>query len=119
MFLFILIGYHKPWYYRKICQHCKCPREDHNIIEDDARAGCSVYLGDQSGFPSDDDSGCALDEYAWVPPGLNAEQVSADDNLKLSKGHPFLSIYNRCSCSKLVFILPAVFLRLRNVRVLV
>lgn len=85
VFLFILIGYHKPWYYRKICQHCKCPREDHNIIEDDARAGCSVYLGDQSGFPSDDDSGCALDEYAWVPPGLNAEQVSADDNLKLFK----------------------------------
>ncbi|KAJ7327736.1 Prickle-like protein 2 [Desmophyllum pertusum] len=64
-------------YWRKICQHCKCPREDHNIIEDDARAGCSVYLGDQSGFPSDDDSGCALDEYAWVPPGLNAEQVHA------------------------------------------
>lgn len=68
------------WYCRKICQHCKCPREDHNIIEDDAREGCSVYLGDAnySGFPSDDDSGCALDEYAWVPPGLNAEQVSTD-----------------------------------------
>jgi len=67
-------------YCRKICQHCRCPREDHNIIEDDAREGCSVYLGDAnySGFPSDDDSGCALDEYAWIPPGLNAEQVSTD-----------------------------------------
>lgn len=66
-------------YWRKICQHCKCPREDHNIIVDDARAGRSLFLGDAnySGFPSDDDSGCALDEYAWVPPGLKAEQVHA------------------------------------------
>lgn len=71
--------------HRKICQHCKCPREDHNIIVDDARAGRSVFLGDvnYSGFPSDDDSGCALDEYAWVPPGLNAEQVGEDNKKSL------------------------------------
>jgi len=25
---------------------------------------------------SDADSGCALDEYAWVPPGLTTQQVS-------------------------------------------
>jgi hypothetical protein len=25
---------------------------------------------------SDDDSGCALEEYAWCPSGLKAEQVS-------------------------------------------
>lgn len=39
-----------------------------------------MFLGDTnySGFPSDDDSGCALDEYAWVPPGLTAEQVGKD-----------------------------------------
>ena len=24
---------------------------------------------------SDEDSGCALEEYAWCPPGLKAEQV--------------------------------------------
>lgn len=44
---------------------------------DDARAGRSLFLGDvnYSGFASDDDSGCALDEYAWVPPGLSPEQV--------------------------------------------
>lgn len=44
---------------------------------DDARAGRSLFLGDvnYAGFASDDDSGCALDEYAWVPPGLNPEQV--------------------------------------------
>ncbi len=25
---------------------------------------------------SDDDSGCASEEYAWVPPGIKPEQVS-------------------------------------------
>lgn len=25
---------------------------------------------------SDDDSGCALEEYTWVPPGLRPDQVS-------------------------------------------
>lgn len=30
----------------------------------------------QRSSTSDDDSGCALEEYAWVPPGLRPEQVS-------------------------------------------
>lgn len=30
---------------------------------------------------SDDDSGCASEEYAWVPPGLKPEQVSAPSEL--------------------------------------
>lgn len=30
----------------------------------------------QRNSTSDDDSGCALEEYAWVPPGLKPEQVS-------------------------------------------
>ncbi|KAJ8257287.1 hypothetical protein GJAV_G00183980 [Gymnothorax javanicus] len=29
----------------------------------------------QRNSTSDDDSGCALEDYAWVPPGLNPEQV--------------------------------------------
>ncbi len=29
---------------------------------------------------SDDDSGCALEEYAWCPPGLKAEQVCIERN---------------------------------------
>lgn len=33
--------------------------------------------GFQRSSTSDDDSGCALEEYAWVPPGLRPEQVSA------------------------------------------
>lgn len=32
--------------------------------------------GFQRSSTSDDDSGCALEEYAWVPPGLRPEQVS-------------------------------------------
>ncbi|XP_030630027.1 prickle-like protein 1b [Chanos chanos] len=32
-------------------------------------------LGFQRSSTSDDDSGCALEEYTWVPPGLRAEQV--------------------------------------------
>ena len=34
-----------------------------------------VPLGFQRSSTSDDDSGCALEEYAWVPPGLRPEQV--------------------------------------------
>ena len=29
----------------------------------------------QRNSTSDDDSGCALEEYAWIPPGLKPEQV--------------------------------------------
>lgn len=35
---------------------------------------------------SDDDSGCALEEYTWVPPGLKPEQVSAALLLRRSTG---------------------------------
>lgn len=31
--------------------------------------------GFQRSSTSDDDSGCVLEEYAWVPPGLRPEQV--------------------------------------------
>ncbi|XP_061770269.1 prickle-like protein 1b isoform X1 [Nerophis ophidion] len=34
-----------------------------------------VSLSFQRSSTSDDDSGCALEEYAWVPPGLRPEQV--------------------------------------------
>jgi len=30
---------------------------------------------------SDDDSGCALEEYTWVPPGLRPDQVSKQSSL--------------------------------------
>ncbi|XP_030004816.1 prickle-like protein 1b isoform X2 [Sphaeramia orbicularis] len=34
-----------------------------------------ISVGFQRSSTSDDDSGCALEEYAWVPPGLRPEQV--------------------------------------------
>ncbi|XP_056281376.1 prickle-like protein 1 isoform X1 [Pseudoliparis swirei] len=34
-----------------------------------------ISMGFQRSSTSDDDSGCALEEYAWVPPGLRPEQV--------------------------------------------
>lgn len=36
----------------------------------------SHQLDMQRHSQSDDDSGCALEEYTWVPPGLRPEQVS-------------------------------------------
>lgn len=44
-----------------------------------------------SSLASDDDSGCALDEYAWVPPGLSPEQVRPKFDV-LSKTPSVLSI---------------------------
>lgn len=37
-------------------------------------------VGFQRSSTSDDDSGCALEEYAWVPPGLRPEQVAVPSN---------------------------------------
>lgn len=46
--------------------------------EMESRAGGKMgkmSLGFQRSSTSDDDSGCALEEYAWVPPGVRPEQV--------------------------------------------
>ncbi|XP_066525859.1 prickle-like protein 1b isoform X2 [Hoplias malabaricus] len=37
--------------------------------------GAKKSLGFQRSSTSDDDSGCALEEYTWVPPGLRPDQV--------------------------------------------
>ncbi|XP_077983334.1 prickle planar cell polarity protein 3-like isoform X3 [Glandiceps talaboti] len=64
-------------YWRKICRHCKCPREDHGILgsRQEKTVNKMMYGEFQRNSASDDDSGCALEEYTWVPPGLKAEQV--------------------------------------------
>ncbi|XP_068132660.1 prickle-like protein 1 [Hyperolius riggenbachi] len=36
---------------------------------------CKLTYGCQRSSTSDDDSGCAMEEYTWVPPGLRPEQV--------------------------------------------
>ncbi|XP_029463889.1 prickle planar cell polarity protein 3 isoform X2 [Rhinatrema bivittatum] len=64
--------------WRKICQHCKCPREDHAVCavpQELERMMCRLISDFQRHSISDDDSGCASEEYSWVPPGLKPEQV--------------------------------------------
>ncbi|XP_076862844.1 prickle-like protein 1b [Brachyhypopomus gauderio] len=39
------------------------------------KGGAKMALGFQRSSTSDDDSGCALEEYTWVPPGLRPDQV--------------------------------------------
>ncbi|XP_041130056.1 prickle planar cell polarity protein 3 [Polyodon spathula] len=71
-------GYHREFAERKICLHCKCPREDHavrSVPGDLERMMLKLVSGFQRHSISDDDSGCASEEYAWVPPGLKPEQV--------------------------------------------
>nr|XP_044992030.1 prickle-like protein 2 isoform X1 [Jaculus jaculus] len=64
--------------WRKICLHCKCPQEEHMVTVmplEMEKAVSKLMFDFQRNSISDDDSGCALEEYAWVPPGLKPEQV--------------------------------------------
>nr|XP_039264149.1 uncharacterized protein LOC120339971 isoform X1 [Styela clava] len=80
--------------WRKVCAHCKCRLEYHvggvnNIkIKMERKTAANLNCGRNTGpkshhhqhgssaiIISDDDSGCSLDEYAWVPPGLTLKQV--------------------------------------------
>ncbi|XP_061113223.1 prickle-like protein 2 isoform X1 [Conger conger] len=64
--------------WRKICVHCKCVREDHvmrSVPGQLERMMMKLVSDFQRHSISDDDSGCASEEYAWVPPGLKPEQV--------------------------------------------
>ncbi|XP_076358526.1 uncharacterized protein LOC143251063 isoform X2 [Tachypleus tridentatus] len=78
-----------PHLWRKVCRNCKCPKEEHegkvttkNLPEAESVAHKMTTLplnnhseSQQRHLPSDNDSGCALEEYTWIPPGLNPEQV--------------------------------------------
>ncbi|XP_055882314.1 prickle planar cell polarity protein 3-like isoform X3 [Biomphalaria glabrata] len=65
--------------WRKICRHCKCPPEVHDMStgsEEIGSRGASRTTRElKRNSTSDDDSGCPLEEFAWVPPGLQSEQV--------------------------------------------
>ncbi|XP_044538983.1 prickle planar cell polarity protein 3, partial [Gracilinanus agilis] len=64
--------------HRKICQHCKCRREEHpgSGLPADLQQLVSRLLADFQRPPSSQEpSGWASDEYAWAPPGLKPEQV--------------------------------------------
>lgn len=85
-------------FWRKVCRNCKCPREEHTVAangdtitqatptlsQETERSLLSSKMAlpfapttdaNQRQSQSDDDSGCALEEYTWVPPGLKPEQV--------------------------------------------
>ncbi|XP_035652611.1 prickle-like protein 2 isoform X1 [Oncorhynchus keta] len=64
--------------WRKICVHCKCRLEEHVMTAvplEMEKTVTKLMYDFQRNSTSDDDSGCALEEYAWVPPGLKPEQV--------------------------------------------
>ena len=63
---------------RKICRHCKCAPEIHDMASSvvDERTLNKLIHDVKRNSTSDDDSGCPLEEYSWVPPGLKPEQVS-------------------------------------------
>ncbi|XP_031800165.1 prickle planar cell polarity protein 3 isoform X2 [Sarcophilus harrisii] len=64
--------------WRKICQHCKCSREEHTgpgVPEDLEQLMAQLTSDFQWHSLSDARMGCTLEEYAWVPPGLGPEQV--------------------------------------------
>ena len=67
------------FYYRKVCQNCTCAFECHKISEAHITKLVSEFQR-HCGSASDNDSGCALEEYAWVPPALRLEQVCSGDN---------------------------------------
>lgn len=55
-----------------------------NSSTDSAKPGGGkpqVGAGGVGNGNSDDDSGCVLEEYSWVPPGLKAEQVTMRDGV--------------------------------------
>lgn len=47
------------------------------------RTVSKIMFDFQRNSTSDDDSGCALEEYAWVPPGLKPEQVGSWQHARL------------------------------------
>nr|XP_025046481.1 prickle-like protein 2 isoform X1 [Pelodiscus sinensis] len=73
--IFMILDKPSKW---KICLHCKCPQEEHFVTVmplEMEKTVTKLMFDFQRNSTSDDDSGCALEEYAWVPPGLKPEQV--------------------------------------------
>ncbi|XP_063039390.1 LOW QUALITY PROTEIN: prickle planar cell polarity protein 3-like [Melospiza melodia melodia] len=64
-----------PW--RKLCQHCKCPRGEHvgGGVPPALQGVLARLLPESHPPPGSEDSGCSADEFAWAPPGLSPDQV--------------------------------------------
>nr|XP_023693167.1 prickle planar cell polarity protein 3 isoform X1 [Paramormyrops kingsleyae] len=70
-------GFHMHGW-RKTCVHCRCVREEHGFRSVPGaldRMVAKLVADVRRHSISDDDSGCASEEYAWVPPRLKPEQV--------------------------------------------
>lgn len=72
----------------------------HAVPVDLERIMCRLISDFQRHSISDDDSGCASEEYAWVPPGLKPEQVTRDQLLLLlSSGYTCMQTHNTHTCT--------------------
>ncbi|XP_078402434.1 prickle-like protein 1 [Cetorhinus maximus] len=61
----------------------------------------------QQNAPSDNDSGCALEEYAWIPPGLKPEQVHQYFRCLPEENTPYVnSIGEKFRIKQLLYQLP-------------
>ncbi|XP_075232742.1 four and a half LIM domains protein limpet isoform X6 [Lycorma delicatula] len=67
----------QPHLWRKTCNSCKCPREDHEVYHDEW-----VNVQERLGFKASQDSEkrsckdrCVLEGYTWVPPGLSSRKI--------------------------------------------
>ncbi|EEB11918.1 prickle, putative [Pediculus humanus corporis] len=75
--MYVLVVEYNNKQQTKVCRNCKCPREDHNcgtMCSNNPLGQVPLGLDPQRHSQSDDDSGCALEEYTWVPPGLRPDQ---------------------------------------------
>ncbi|XP_019720745.1 uncharacterized protein prickle3 isoform X2 [Hippocampus comes] len=97
--------------WRKICMHCKCEREEHAVrsLPGQLEKMMTKLVSDfRRHSISDDDSGCASEEYAWVPPGLKPEQVYQYFSSLPEDRVPFVnSVGERYRIKQLLHQLPA------------
>ncbi|XP_078098295.1 prickle-like protein 1 isoform X2 [Mustelus asterias] len=71
------------------------------------KVGSKMTFDFQQNAPSDNDSGCALEEYAWVPPGLKPEQVHQYFRCLPEENIPYVnSIGEKFRIKQLLYQLP-------------
>uniref|UniRef100_A0A803J7G2 Prickle homolog 3 n=1 Tax=Xenopus tropicalis TaxID=8364 RepID=A0A803J7G2_XENTR len=80
--------------WRKICQHCQCPWEEHGHTasnQDLERSLCRLVSGSQRDSLCDSGSDSSLEKYAWAPSGLNPMQVHQFFKCFPEKKIPYIS----------------------------
>ncbi|XP_041428407.1 prickle planar cell polarity protein 3-A [Xenopus laevis] len=80
--------------WRKICQHCQCPWEEHGHTasnQDLERSLCRLVSGSQRDSLCDSSSDSSVEKYSWVPSGLNPVQVHQFFKCFPEKKIPFIN----------------------------